>query len=371
MNIYVKAFLDRNWGDDLMIIKLIRRFPQDTFYIYCDDAMRDFYSELLKEFGNYVLTPVELWKVGSFGPGFFRHILLIGGSVLQGSRNRGCYYRLRNITALKWASLFGTRYAIVGCNTGPFINGFTRFFVELELKTASFITTRDKTSYDHASRVNRKAEIHCYSDILMNFAEEYNLKATEDGQSKILGVSVFNSKMTDLSNDRINRYFARLIDQYIEETGGEVFLLAFNVGIQNDRAVADRIYELISHQSSVRIVAHGTGYLELPEMMARCHRILALRFHSAILGVSLRIPTLPIMYSNKADNLLSDLGYQGKRLHIRDIETVAPSELISRILSDTELLSVSPETMRQADGHMKALSGYWDRTDSGNRSSVG
>lgn len=355
MKIYVKAFIDKNLGDDLMIVQLLENSPDIDFYIYCESHQVPFYTELLKSYSNYVFTQVELWKIHNFGVGFFDSILLIGGSVLQGNRNRGCFYRFRNTMTILSAKLFGTKYIILGCNVGPFINKFTELFVKLELFSANLITTRDQASYDFIEKIVGRREVYLFSDILMDFKNDYNVSFNPDGSR--LGISVLNSTNENICNQKIRNFFAELIDLYIQKTNASVTLFAFDSGKQNDHEEASKTLELVKNKERVEIITHNEDYLALPHALSKCSILIGVRFHAIVLGLSMGVPLIPAIYSNKTENFLNDIGYNKKKIDIRNIEAYNVETLVEYIMKNDES-KVFELNKNSAVGHMSTFRDY-------------
>ena len=353
MKIFVKAFMDKNFGDDLMIIKLLRSFPNCNFYICCPLELKEYYGEIFSEFDNFILTDVELRKIHVYGRGFFNASILIGGSVLQGSRNKGCYYRFRNILSIRFNKIFGTKYYIIGCNTGPFINKLTEYFVKLELRSADLVTTRDTDSYNFIKGCSKKLECYMYDDILMDIAYDYNLKSANNNEA--LGISVLNSRNSDLANEKINLYFARFIDEYIKREKSKVYLLAFDSGNQNDVLVANKIYDLVENKSFLEIVSHDENYLKILKVMSKCKLIIGNRFHAIILGMSLKIPTFPLIYSNKTWNLLDDNDYHGVRINLSEISQIPINDFLEIIKKEENMIFKKKNSKISLNGHMDKL----------------
>ena len=342
--------MDRNFGDDLMLVELLRGFPKNRFYINCDKSMHAFYHDIFKEFQNFVLTDIPLKKVHKFGFGFFQFIVLIGGSTLQGSRNKGCYYRFLNVVSISLARIFKTKYCIVGCNTGPFINKFTEFFVKLELRCASFITTRDDASFNLISIANKKAKKYKIPDMLFDLGEKYNTKKSSDINH--LGICAFNSPKDSLASDKKNSFFAEVIDEYINITGGKVSLFAFDIGKQNDMVIAKKIYDLVNNKSNVNIVSHSTNYYDIVNGIAECSKVVAVRFHSAIIALSLNIPVIPVIYSNKMSNLLDDLGYNSQYIYLDKIENMDTKTFLNVIMNSSDDLKLNSYQICDAKYHL-------------------
>ena len=47
--------------------------------------------------------------------------------------------------------------------------------------------------------------------------------------------------------------------------------------------------------------------------------MIAIRFHSAILSDIYKIPFLPIVYSNKMQNLLDDMNFKGRSIDLNNL----------------------------------------------------
>lgn len=333
--IFVKAFLDKNFGDDHMLLKLLRFFPQESFYVSCAQENLGYYERLLRGYSNCKLTQVELRQISRHFPnGFFSFILLLGGSVLQGSRNLGCYYRGRNIRAILRAKRWGTKYLIVGCNTGPFVNALTKAFVCLEIAAADFVTTRDRASYALVQDASKgRGRTFLAGDLLWDISEEFPMAGPPEAGR--LGISVLGSNRPELCSEALVRYFAKIVDLYLEEEDHQVSLLALNAGRQDDAWVAEQIYSHVQRPEQVRIVCHGcdSPWAILQETAA-CERVIGLRYHSIVSAFSYGIPVLPIAYSNKTEQLLADYFGAAEPIQLQDLLKIQPEEFFLRYVQN-------------------------------------
>lgn len=335
--IFVKAFLDKNFGDDHMLLKLLRFFPQERFYVSCPQENLGYYERLLRGCSNCELTQVELRQISRHFPnGFFSYLLLLGGSVLQGSRNLGCYYRGRNIRAIRRAKRWGTKYLIVGCNTGPFINALTKAFVCQEIAAADLVTTRDSASYALVQdALKGRGRAFFTGDLLWDISADFPVEGPPEAGR--LGISVLGSNRPELCSEALVRYFAKIVDLYLQEEGRQVSLLALNAGGQDDMRVAKQICSHVQRPERVRIVRHGcdSPWAILQETAA-CERVIGLRYHSIIGALSYGTPVLPIAYSNKTQRLLADYFGEAEPIQLQDLLKIQPEEFFSQYVQNED-----------------------------------
>jgi polysaccharide pyruvyl transferase WcaK-like protein len=162
------------------------------------------------------------------------------------------------------------------------------------------------------------------------------------------------------SGAKINHFLSRVCDEYIGQTGCRVKLFCFDAGTQADNKAAVEVLFDVKHKEMVEIVENSPDYRFIIEQMATCCRILAVRFHAAILSVSLGIPFLAISYSNKMSNFLSDIGKSGKERHVSDVANIDArlfvKELIDEpVIPDAAWLNGADEHLRKFKEFLKGL----------------
>ena len=348
--IYVKVWLDRNFGDDLMLLLLAKETAGIcSVYVHCPPEFSDHYRELLLPNNHMHLTDRTLREVYKFGRSYFTCVVLLGGSTLQGRRLKGCWYRLLNIFHLKMLKRQGTDYLIIGCNTGPFVSRLTSFFVKQEIRCAKMITTRDASSaayiYDCIS--GKKDKVLLYPDMLLGILDYVDIFPAKE-TSPCLGISAFYA----MSEDEID-FIAGVCDLYISETGGKVILLSLDLGLNNDNVAAKKLRSKIDNFSKVKIVDYSVQYDVFLSAFASCERIIAVRFHSAILAVAFDIPFLPICYSNKMENFLQDIGHHDYICRLNDLPGLDKREFFTKLM--VRPIYPQQKWKKNAKGHLNCL----------------
>lgn len=328
----MKAFLDKNLGDDMMLLALFRFFPKDDFTLSCTNSYEPYYRHLFADCMNVSLTEIALCQIARLGDGGFDIILQIGGSILQGTRNIGCFYRGRNIRAILRQKRYGTKYYIIGCNTGPFTNRLTRFFVQLEIKSCDGISVRDHASYQFIQNgFTRDVPIIQADDLVLEYAARYG-NGCRDGA---LGISVMIPSGMSAAAAGIIHAYADICNQYIQKTHRKVKLLCYNSGTQDDVSAAKAVLAQCQFPESVRIAAYEDGnYEEIIQETSLCDRIVAVRFHSMIMAFGTGVPIWPVAYSNKMQNVLEDMGQNGCSITMAEFAKGSYKKLLDDILND-------------------------------------
>jgi polysaccharide pyruvyl transferase WcaK-like protein len=167
-------------------------------------------------------------------------------------------------------------------------------------------------------------------------------------ETKYLGIAVHGP-----SGAKINGFLSRVCNEYIRETAGRIKLFCFDVGTQADDKAAEDVLYAVNDKNMVEIVKNSTDYCFIINQMAECSRILAVRFHAAILSVSLGIPFLAISYSNKMSNFLFDIGRSQKERRVSEAAEIDAGLFVKELIDDP----IIPEAawLCGADEHLSKL----------------
>jgi len=340
--IFVKAFLDQNLGDDMMLIELFRFFPNTAFYLSCDENHEVYYKTLFSDYANVELTRIPLYQISKFGKDYFSGIVQIGGSILQGVRMIGCYYRWRNIHTILKQKKRGLFYNIIGCNIGPFLNKITQEFVKEEIKSSDCISVRDKESSEFVKKIPYRGKLIYADDILLSATK----RILKDSYKKegCLGISVMLPLPLRQKKDEIIYSYTSLAEEYIRRTNCSVKLLCFNTGDQGDDQIAKAITSKCVFPEKISIVRYSCGNVsEMIAAIASCQAILAVRFHSLILAYAAEVPIYPVIYSGKTKNFLRDIGWQKEDIQMKNFAQIDFDKVVDDILLKRNLLVASAE----------------------------
>lgn len=309
MNIMLRAYLDNNLGDDLMIKLLVERFPQHNFWLYSNSTT---VSNTYKKHSNVKVKSIDKIKTDLK---YIDVFITIGGSIFQLKTFKQHLTRVSKILFLKFLKFKKIKVITLGANLGPFANKFSYKLVELELRQNNLTTVRDSDSMKIIDNFKGIKNCHKTEDIV------YYLNEMNGKKKSGLGISTYRSTNNNENNFDNYLTLSKIADEYIERTGENVKLFAFDSEKENDLVSAHHIYNLSKNKEKILIIPYLGDIEAFLAEFSNCQRLIAIRFHSAILADIYKIPFLPIVYSNKMKNLLEDKNYTGLSLPLADLKS--------------------------------------------------
>lgn len=323
MAIRIDGYFDRNFGDDYMIKTVAEHFKDEDFVISPSDGI----SDMLQNVPNIRISNEECERV----------IRITGSGFMINSQKAF-------ITEAIWL-LKGKKEAdwCIGCNIEPFKNVLCELVIKKKLKKYSFITCRDKKSYEWFLKKCKDVRVEFFPDILFSAP----VKRAEGGTA--LGISVMNLGF-DGTYEVYYSSLAAAADYYMDQKKGEVILFAFDTGCEDDTAACNYVRSLMKNKD-VKIVAHNRDG-EIVQAFDRCGKIIGTRFHSIVLALKMGIDVYPVIFREKAKNLLDDVNYpiEGRR-----VEILKEDELKEFINAEPLGFSIDGEYEKRAEGHVKML----------------
>ena len=303
--VYLTGYFDRNFGDDVMMKLVVRSMPEITFLV---------------EEG--VDTP-----------------LLSEPNVVQKNRETCCRFPKLVVTgsgfmintkeALKTELLWFLKgdhpgdYCL-GCNIEPLDSPIKRFLISRKLNKFKLITCRDQVSYHWLVKNTRKPEIHYLPDLLFSLPETWLPKTQTPNK---LGISMMH-RTGDKPDCAYYRTMAEIADEWVRKTGKHVILMAFDTGKEDDLFACQSVRSRMEFSGHAEIVAHKDGS-EIPAAFAQCEKIIAARFHAAVLALRMGIQLYPLVFRQKARNMLHDIQFPFATCNLDDIDRVSLRDFLS------------------------------------------
>ena len=302
MNILLEAYVDRNFGDDLMLELLVRRYPEINFWTfgYGDLAYND--QPPYAGWENFYLIGRYAWAELL---ACFDGYLGLGGSMWQ-DYGRKDAFMIRDHTTRRMRES-GRPCLMIGNNIGPVTTPEGEaLFVDL-LERLDDITLRDQASLEWIKSRSQKVSARLAADPVLL----YPLPSCSRS-ANLVGISVNNNPKAPDRNEPYAESIARLVEQLLF-AGLRVRLFGFDSGAENDAVIIARILERLpagQARKVERCVYTGdlAGFLAA---FGECEHIFASRFHALILALHFGIPFTPFAYLNKTTDLLNDIGYRG------------------------------------------------------------
>ena len=283
--LHLTGYFDRNFGDDMMMQLVVRNLPEITFLVE-DTANTPVLSE-----SNVVAK--DLKTCGNCPK------LVVTGSGFMINSKAALQTELLRFLRGKCPGDY-----CLGCNIEPLGSPVKRFLISRKLNRFKLITCRDRASYSWLRYNTKKPEIHLLPDLLFSIPDQW---LPQCDQPELLGISLMH-RVGDKEDCSYYRAMAEAADRWIQNTGKNVLLIAFDTGKEDDVFACRAVRALMQFPDRTQIIAHHDG-TEIPAAFARCRKIIGARFHSMVLALRMGIPFYPVIFREKMRNLILDLNY--------------------------------------------------------------
>lgn len=285
--IQLSGYFDNNFGDDYMMKVIAHSVPDFDFVI---DENEKVNPVLLEEQNVRVQKDIHKEKYPK---------LVV----------TGCGFMINSGAALFTELIFLIKRKnpgdyCLGCNIEPLDSQIKKRLIINKLNKFKLIVCRDKNSLLWLNKYVSKPQKEYLPDILFGMPDEWLYKPKKGNK---LGISVLHRK-DDKADCAYYKSMAQAADFWVEKNSGEVVLMAFNTGSEDDVYSCECVKKLMKYPEKAKITAHKNGK-EIPEAYSECAKIIGARFHSAVLALKMELPFFPVVYREKMKNLIEDLSY--------------------------------------------------------------
>lgn len=327
--VFLEMYLQHNLGDDLFLYIIAKRYPNCKFTIdYYDHDYKKFIGkfkniETRVTLKNRILRKLKIRDyINNIEHIVSRNDVLVflSGSYFMEPSHGKVVLDMRNklIDAFKSE---GKPVYILGTNFGPYKSqNFYNNYKEL-FKKCDDVCFRDEYSYNLFKKLKnvRKA-----NDIVLGLDVD-NYKKNKKQKQKIVGFSIIDMEnkigMSQYGEDYINST-KKSIEMFIKK-GYKCILMSF-CEKENDLKIINKIISLVDNAVKDKIYIYEYKYdlEEAINLISIFDVFIAARFHANILGLLLDIPTIPIIYSKKTMNVLTDLGLKDIAIEMKDLKNI-------------------------------------------------
>ncbi len=309
MKVFLKAYINKNLGDDIFIDMLSRRYPNTTFLIdskaqYFNNKNLEFYNKnIFKKVIGKILYYISFKKVNYETLMSLKCNLsiLIGGSMFI-EKNSPPLPKLKK-------PLY-----IIGSNFGPYKSAKYLKRQKKLFSQASDVCFRDKKSYE---LFNELSNVRYSTDIVFSYTNP-NIKI-KSNKEVIFSIIDCDFKEKELGKNYREKYENTILNliNFFHQKKYEITLMSF-CKAQGDENAIERIIKRCKFD--VNHYYYDGNIEEAINIIASSSIVVGTRFHANILGLLYGKSILPIAYSDKTINILNDLNYKGKILDIRTLD---------------------------------------------------
>lgn len=335
MNILLKGYFDKNLGDDVMQLILVRALRDCAFYVY--HGQEEMLFHLKNEENVYINKECESFDacVNIIGTGF------------QFNGRRVCIEKL--IADLMHKEKKFPKTAVIDCSIEKICGKLSKYITKKELKKYDFISTRDEFSKKTIAELTGKENISLHRDVVFSLDDAYIYPKTEEN---CLGVIVVN-RHNSHENYKYIETIAQACDDYIEKNNKKVLLFAFDTGIENDTSAALSVKALMNNKDMAEIVCYNSDFEYIMKNIAKCEKIISSRFHGAICSLLTEVPVMII-----GDNLKVKILSEKYNIPLIEKDKLTSEKLIEMLSCEFENTLISQEDKKDAYGHISDLIKY-------------
>lgn len=343
--IYVHGFFQSNFGDDLFVLSLAKRYPDTKFYVY---ALGTNQNAFLGQHNIVLPTRIDrvrrkvthqlgLRRQEVFDGQGLDGTVVIGGSILWEGAN------------LDFPGGDGPRY-LIGANCE---SGCSEEYLQRLRKTLSGLTDcclRDRFS---KALIGDVPNVRCAPDVL------YGWKPRQVNQAgRGIGISLVGKKgcfREEGTREGYYRAIARLCDLCAEKEI-PVRLLGF-CDVEGDGEAIREIRSRVKSPKKLKSLLYQGNPERMLYEMNKCETILATRFHAMILGWVLKKNVVPVIYDEKQAHVLEDAGFCGPMWNALAGETPDGAALLEMCLQMGGKMEIS-SLQTQAEEQFAGLDGF-------------
>jgi polysaccharide pyruvyl transferase CsaB len=222
------------------------------------------------------------------------------------------------LTAKHWGIAFYTSCALIAhlhrkpvmlyaVGVGPLISVHGRRLTRAACEIAAKITVRDEGSKALLLSIGVPPDkVEVTADPA--FSIPYPTRVARSGTRPVAGVCIRHWSFGAYP-DFIEREIARALDDFIDETGGSVIFIPFQVlsgAIEDDVATAKRVLSRMT-KAEHATVASTTGWSSAFQAIQTCNVVLGMRLHSVIFSALAEVPCVVLSYDPKVDAIAQQL----------------------------------------------------------------
>lgn len=216
-----------------------------------------------------------------------------GGSLLQDvtSLKSLIYYLLIILTGL----IFKKKVIIFAQGIGPINNPFGRYLTKNILKYCSYISVRDKKSYELLENWGIKSDLLC--------DPVFSIETPAYEKQDVVAVQLRNFKT--LTQDFIDRLAQSVVNNFSDKTV-EIYSFQDDIDLEICKNFENNL-KMLNPEIKTKLFYNLTNK-EIIDNLAKSQYLIGMRFHAIIIGLITGTKVLSINYDTKVEKISKEFG---------------------------------------------------------------
>lgn len=336
--VYILAYSKMNFGDDLFIDTLVKKYKKVQFYSKALQTSSIVYqnNENL-HFLDYSIDDLLDLNVLEFDA-----IVYIGGSIFM--EHKGGIERVEKLKKL--AIKYNERcipFYYISSNFGPYIREEYKNTVRDIFLNCTDVCLRDMYSYNLFKDIENVR--YCPDAI---FSTKIKKSKREE---KTIGISIIDFKFREELKNKEYKYkelLVKSINRFIEN-GYKVKLFSF-CQYEGDEDTAKIIMEEIENKEKIESIVYKGNVDEFLKAYSKMEYAICSRFHAMVLSYLLEQKICVLSYSDKITNTIKDLNLLEQFYEIKNIDGIDCIKI-----QDFQEVNYNKNIIKEANNQFKKL----------------
>lgn len=297
--ILVFAYLRNNLGDDIFVNELVKRYPNDKFFV---NVLEEEYGKPFEKYDNAFIQKVEKENFDEIEINEYEGFVYIGGSIfMEGGKvynlDEGCF------EFIKKCKKIGKPFFYISSNYGPYKTEEYFALSKRTFQTCEDLCFRDKYSYGLFKEI---PSVRYAPDAAFTYKAE-EVKKKKD----TVGINLIDLNIRDSLKEKEEEYIEFInnnITTYLEE-GKKVYLYSF-CKHEGDEDIIEKLYNTRRKdfdENKIQVIKYKDNIEEFINTYKQMEYMICGRFHSLILSYVFDQKFFVISYSKKIDNIIEEL----------------------------------------------------------------
>jgi len=306
---------EKNTGDDTILFVLLnelaKRYPKTKFAVLSNNPLNihlNINNEVIEVHHHPLSVFNEIRKSSVF--------IMGGGTQIfdTGIMFTRLVILLKIFLILTWAKIVCREIWFVGIGIEKLSTFWGKILGKLILKIPTFISVRDRYSYDLIIRMGYENKLELSFDLAaLLFCNKKLEDKKLDNNKKILGISLLPFfeiyKRQNKNDDLLIKEIGKSLNQWlIQNRKNYVYIFEFKGGSRSDDvAISKQLKEQLL-DGRVKYIEYNKDPSNTLASINLCDYFIGMRYHSCIFAYLTNKPMLIINYFHKCEALANDIG---------------------------------------------------------------